>query len=248
MGQDRAKKGDRGEGFEAADPEEGSLAAGDASPKVRGLDRHGAPGETRESGVYESRRPAPMSAAPDQAPCASFADVHARYRELVWVLLRKDGIPEHDAEDLLNKVFTTMNAHINQHGVPRYPGPLVMKMTRNHVRNYRRTQRRNGRAFDSQPGAAAAANDVALPPSQSDPEQLYARWEQWQIVRRVFAMLPAAAARVLKVCDIEERSDEEAAALLECTEKQVRIHRHRARAALRDLVERFTRRRPGGGK
>jgi len=68
-------------------------------------------------------------------------------------------------------------------------------------------------------------------------EELLARSETREIVRRAIDQLPETYRSVLLLRDIEELNTEEAARLLGVTENAVKIRLHRARQALRMLLE-----------
>jgi RNA polymerase sigma-70 factor (ECF subfamily) len=72
---------------------------------------------------------------------------------------------------------------------------------------------------------------------ESSVETLLAKSETRAIVRRAIDRLPEAYRTVLLLRDIEEISTEESARLLGATENAVKIRLHRARQALRGLLE-----------
>lgn len=71
---------------------------------------------------------------------------------------------------------------------------------------------------------------------------LLERDETRQLVRDAIDELPEAARNVLLLCDIEELSGPEAAEILGISANAVRIRLHRARQALRELLDRRLRR------
>ena len=70
------------------------------------------------------------------------------------------------------------------------------------------------------------------------PVELAARAESREFVRRSIDDLPESYRVVLVLRDLEELSTEEAARLLEVTPNAVKIRLHRARQALRSLLDR----------
>ena len=75
------------------------------------------------------------------------------------------------------------------------------------------------------------------PPWEGSAEELLARSETREIVRRCIDKLPETYRSILLLRDIEELTTEEAARLLGVTENAVKIRLHRARQALRTLLD-----------
>src|SRR5688500_20100479 len=48
-----------------------------------------------------------------------FEDIFDDYSQLVWNYLRNRGIPDHDAEDLLQETFVLLHEHILEEGQDR---------------------------------------------------------------------------------------------------------------------------------
>jgi len=70
-----------------------------------------------------------------------------------------------------------------------------------------------------------------------DPEEIAARSEAREIVLAAIDLLPETYRTVLVLRDLEELSGEETARILETTANVVKVRLHRARAALKTLVE-----------
>lgn len=79
--------------------------------------------------------------------------------------------------------------------------------------------------------------DHPTPEWEASAEELLLRSETRSIVRRAIDRLPETYRSVLLLRDIEEVTTEEAAGLLGVTENAVKIRLHRARQALRTLLE-----------
>jgi RNA polymerase sigma-70 factor (ECF subfamily) len=75
------------------------------------------------------------------------------------------------------------------------------------------------------------------PPWEGSAEELLARSETREIVRRCIDKLPETYRSILLLRDIEELTTEEVARLLGVTENAVKIRLHRARQALRTLLD-----------
>ncbi len=89
------------------------------------------------------------------------------------------------------------------------------------------------------PKFAEAGHQVnhPTPAWEASAEELLQRSETREIVRRSIDRLPETYRSVLLLRDIEELTTEEAARLLGVTENAVKIRLHRARQALRGLLE-----------
>jgi RNA polymerase sigma-70 factor (ECF subfamily) len=74
-------------------------------------------------------------------------------------------------------------------------------------------------------------------------DTLFERDETRALVRAAIDELPEASRNILLLCDIEELSGPEAAELLGISANAVRIRLHRARQALRELLDRRLRKR-----
>jgi RNA polymerase sigma-70 factor, ECF subfamily len=81
-------------------------------------------------------------------------------------------------------------------------------------------------------------------PAPTSPEELAERAEAREIVERAIDALPDAFRVVLVLRDFEDLSTQEVADLLQLTPNAVKIRLHRARAALKTLLERPHRRAP----
>lgn len=79
---------------------------------------------------------------------------------------------------------------------------------------------------------------IGATPAWEDPEERIEREETRQRVRSAIDRLPETSRSVLLLRDIEEQTTEEAARLLGITENAVKIRLHRARQALRTLLDR----------
>ena len=84
----------------------------------------------------------------------------------------------------------------------------------------------------------ADGHRIGVTAAWEDAEEKIEREETRQRVRSAIDRLPETSRTVLLLRDIEERTTEEAARLLGITENAVKIRLHRARQALRTLLDR----------
>jgi RNA polymerase sigma-70 factor (ECF subfamily) len=222
MGANRPKRGD-GEKEDV-----GSRGTGARAPSAL-------PREVRSSGVYPRDTHAAAAARQPQRPCTSFEDVYERHVRLVWSRLREAGVPESERDDLVQEVFLVINERIHKKGMPDEVAPVLLAITENQVRNYRRGRRRFLAKVDPQ----ADGDAVATPSSRSSPERILARAEDQRMVMTALEKMPERAAEVLRMTDMNELSQREAAAELSCPEGTLRSRHHRARDYFRALIARL---------
>ena len=158
-------------------------------------------------------------------------------------LVRDDA----EAQDAVQDAFTSAFA-----GLARFQGGARLstwlhRITVNCALMRLRTRRRRPELLleDLMPSWQADGHPVELPapwrePGESDPE----REDTRRIVREAIARLPETSRTVLLLRDIEEFDTATTAELLGVTENAVKIRLHRARQALRGLLDPSLRRRP----
>ena len=103
-----------------------------------------------------------------------------------------------------------------------------------------RTRRRlnEGSIDDLMPAFDANACRIEAPWQEIEtPERILERAQSSDLVPRAIERLPDVYRIVLMLRDIEELSTRETAELLDCTENAVKVRLHRARSALKKLLE-----------
>lgn len=185
------------------------------------------------SGEFAS--PAAMSHAPaetrspatpnDRRLRAAF-EAHFDY---VWRLLRRLGVPEAAVDDAAQQVFVTFSAKLSQvvHGKER---AFLTGTAFRVASNQRRGARRNHEHADEEPIARA------IDPAPNPEEQLEAsRRREW--LDRTLDRLPLDLRAVLVLCELEDLTASEIAALLDIPEGTVKSRLRRARQLFFEAAE-----------
>jgi RNA polymerase sigma factor (sigma-70 family) len=218
----RAKRGDGVDG--------GGEATGPEPPAP-----HAPIAKVERSGVWPRAQPA-APGAPEvrrhEGPCASFEDIYHRFRPYVWRLLARTTLDD-AAEDLAQKVFETMNIHIEDNGVPVDAMGLLRTMTGHVICNHLRERAKHRKALDRE------ADAEVVPASKRDPEQLVAGAEQKQMVAEILAEMLPLEAVYIRLLDLGDYSAEEIGAILKVPGSTVRMRYRRARAEFRKVGERL---------
>ena len=139
------------------------------------------------------------------------------------------------AEDVTQEVFMAIIRDAGRFDPARGTvGGFLFGIARNHLRK-RWEQEQRFIGFDGDPdelGAAASANGNGAGRHGDD------RYDEEALrrLKRAIATLPENYREALALCDLQEMSYEEAAALLECPVGTVRSRLHRARALLTEKL------------
>jgi len=166
-----------------------------------------------------------------EPPRAEALDAGALYAEYVGTVTRwaeRLAGPALDLEDIVHEVFCIAHRQL-----PRFRGDSgvatwLFGITDNVVRHRRRKER--WRRFFS-PSATATEEAMARVASpQPDPLRLAERGDDARIVYRLLDALPERDRQILILCELEEMSAEEVAALLSIKAGNARLRLHRARA------------------
>ena len=194
------------------------------------------PGEVRPSGVYPSGTVAAPARLPSgsRGPRTPFEDVYERHFRLVWSRIYRAKDLESQWDDIFQDVFVVVNALIQKKRMPEDLPPLLVAITENQIKNRRRGQRRSHAQIDPD----AAADSVAQPSSRSSPERLLDRARWRQVVTTTLDGMPEHHAEVLRLTELDEVSQVEAAARMSCAEGTVRSRRSRALDYIRALLAR----------
>lgn len=177
--------------------------------------------------------PAPTAPAAAEAPCRTFDEVYARYKREVWETIRSWGVVGSEADDVFQKIFQDLSTRIREHGVPEGVAPLLFTMTQRKVISHLRARGVYNKRFDGEPDADT------MPSSKPGPEQLFERAEARQRVEDILARMPADAALVFRLLEIDELPYPQVAEHLDRSVETLRVQLHRARARFWDLAARL---------
>jgi len=185
------------------------------------------------SGEFAS--PAALSHAPDETRSPATTDdrrLRAAFEahfDYVWRLLRRLGVHEAAVDDAAQQVFVTFSAKLSQvvHGKER---AFLTGTAFRVASNQRRRERRSHERADEDPIARA------VDPSPS-PEELLeaARRREW--LDRTLDQLPLDLRAVLVLCELEDLTASEIAALLDIPEGTVKSRLRRARQLFLEAAE-----------
>jgi RNA polymerase sigma-70 factor (ECF subfamily) len=174
----------------------------------------------------------------DEAACEAF--VRANLGRMLATARRMLG-NEDDARDVVQEAFQAALKGIGSFSGGSKLSTWLHRIVVNAALMKHRTRRRRPEepidgllpCFDSD-GQWVSGTATFVAPT----EQLLARAQVRELVRECIALLPDTYRTVLLLRDIEELDTEEAAAVLGITTTAVKVRLHRARQALRTLVER----------
>jgi RNA polymerase sigma factor (sigma-70 family) len=138
-----------------------------------------------------------------------------------------------DAEDLVQDAFHRALRSLDRFDETRPFGPWFFTILRNVARN---AAERNSR------WTSVAVPDE-LPADGGDPEDEAHRAVLRESIQEGLDILPPMQRTCFRLCDIEGFGGTEVAGMLGLSAATVRTHRHRARATLRDALERLNEQR-----
>ena len=147
---------------------------------------------------------------------------------------------EEDARDAVQEAFLSAFRSIGRFEQGSRLGTWLHRIAVNCCLMKLRTRRRKPEEPIEDLLPRFAEDGHQSPPSaawEGSAEELLARAETGTIVRDAIDRLPGTYRDVLLLRDIEELSTEEAARVLEVSENAVKIRLHRARQALRELLD-----------
>lgn len=156
-----------------------------------------------------------------------------RHDQRVYRLARAIVRNEADAEDIAQETYLRAFQHLTQFaGRAKFTTWLLRIALHEALARYRDSAR-----FEELDDIAESEAGHTDP--RSSPEQMAARGEIRDVVKRAIDELPPTLRTVLMLREIEGMSTPEAAAVLEISEDNLNVRLHRAKAALREkLVER----------
>jgi RNA polymerase sigma-70 factor (ECF subfamily) len=140
------------------------------------------------------------------------------------------------AEDVTQEVFMTLIEKRSRFDSSRGAlGSYLIGMARNLLlRRFERDQRLVASGDDAQGAAPGSSSNGHTIPAAPPPDHV--RGENIQRVRQAVLSLPANYREAVVLCELEEMSYEQAAAILGCPVGTVRSRLHRARALLAEKL------------
>jgi len=172
---------------------------------------------------------------------AAFEHLVRRYGPQLMVVVRRYLPEEHDAQDALQDTFlSAFNALDRFQGDASLATWLHRIAVNAALMKLRTRRRRPEKPIDDLLPKFIDDGHRAEPRDEwtATPDQLLADREMRDLVRRAIDQLPDGYRTILLLRDIDERTTEETAELLGLSVANVKTRLHRARQALRELLDR----------
>jgi RNA polymerase sigma-70 factor, ECF subfamily len=171
---------------------------------------------------------------------AALNDLMARHALPVFQFLCRMLGNEDDANDLAQETFL----RVYQHRGSFKPGARfttwLYTIAANLARNHHRWRGRHPNiSLDAESEATGQSIGDALPTSDPSPDGVAVATERAAAVRAAVAALPADMREVIILCEWQDLSAAEAAAILDTTPKAIDNRLYRARNLLRDRLKRW---------
>ena len=169
---------------------------------------------------------------------AALSDLMARHARPVFQFLCRMLGNEDDANDLAQETFV----RVYQHRASFRPGAKfttwVYTIAANLARNHHRWASRHPNvSLNAESETTGQSIGDALPSSDPSPDRAAVAAEQAAAVRAAVDNLPADLREVVILCEWEDLSAAEAAAILDTTPKAIDNRLYRARNLLRDRLK-----------
>jgi RNA polymerase sigma-70 factor (ECF subfamily) len=171
---------------------------------------------------------------------AALNDLMARHARPVFQFLCRMLGNEDDANDLAQETFV----RVYQHRARFKPGArfstwlytIAANLARNH---HRWLSRHPNVSLDAESDATGESIGDLLPASDPPPDSAAVATERAAAVRAAIARLPPDMREVIILCEWQDLSAAEAAAILETTPKAIDNRLYRARNLLRDRMKKW---------
>ncbi len=175
---------------------------------------------------------------------AAFETLVRKYMAVLLRVARRFMRSEEDARDAVQDAFINAFRSIGSFAANAQLSTWLHRIVINACLMRLRTQRRHPEEDIEEYLPRFREDGHQLPPSQKwteTAETILEREELQGVVRNAIDMLPDTYREVLLLRDLEELSTEEAAEALQVTPNAVKIRLHRARQALRTLLDPYMR-------
>ncbi len=160
---------------------------------------------------------------------AATAEIYRRHAGFVWRVVRRLGVPDAAAEDVMHEVFMVVHRRHAEYDGRASPTTWLYHLARGVVSNWKRGAARTERRI---------ASLVPSPP-QGDPEDDASRREAALFVRRFLADLDADKREVFELVDIDGLGVPEVAELVGINVNTAYSRLRAARAAFQRAVSRL---------
>jgi RNA polymerase sigma-70 factor (ECF subfamily) len=160
---------------------------------------------------------------------AALAEVYDLYADRVYAFSRRLLGDDAAAEDLLHEVFVTLPAAARSYRGDANVRTFLLSIAHNHARHHIRAAIRRRAAIQRLEGEHV--HSVATPHHDAERKELAQR------LQRALDKLPIEQRVAFVLCDVEEQTSVEAAAVVGVPEGTIRTRVFHARRKLRELLE-----------
>lgn len=169
---------------------------------------------------------------------AALNDLMARHAAPVFHFLCRMVGNEDDANDLAQETFVRVFKSSKSFRANEKFATWLFAIAANLARNHFRWRRRHPNvSLETEAGNSEQTLGGTLPASSPTPNESTLTAERAAAVRQAVAQLPDDLREAIVLCEWEERSVAEAAAILETTPKAVESRLYRARRRLRERLK-----------
>lgn len=164
-------------------------------------------------------------------------DLMTRHAQRLFHYLIRQLRDESDAEDLAQETFVRVFQHRQKFNPTHRFSTWLYTIATNLVRDRQRWRTRHPQvSLDAENESTGGDLQDKLPATGATPEEKLIGGERAAAVRAAIAKLPEDLRTVILLFEYEEQSQQEIAAVLNCTPKAVEMRLYRARQELRERL------------
>jgi RNA polymerase sigma-70 factor (ECF subfamily) len=164
-------------------------------------------------------------------------DLMTRHAQRLFHYLIRQLRDESDAEDLAQETFVRVFQHRQKFNPTHRFSTWLYTIATNLVRDRQRWRTRHPQvSLDAENESTGGDLKDKLPATGATPEEKLIGGERAAAVRAAIAKLPEDLRTVILLFEYEEQSQQEIAAVLNCTPKAVEMRLYRARQELRECL------------
>lgn len=164
-------------------------------------------------------------------------DLMTRHAQRLFHYLIRQLRDESDAEDLAQETFVRVFQHRQKFNPTHRFSTWLYTIATNLVRDRQRWRTRHPQvSLDAENESTGGDLKDKLPATGATPEEKLIGGERAAAVRAAIAKLPEDLRTVILLFEYEEQSQQEIAAVLNCTPKAVEMRLYRARQELRERL------------
>jgi RNA polymerase sigma factor, sigma-70 family len=164
-------------------------------------------------------------------------DLMTRHAQWLFHYLIRQLRDESDAEDLAQETFVRVFQHRQKFNPTHRFSTWLYTIATNLVRDRQRWRTRHPQvSLDAENESTGGDLKDKLPTTGATPEEKLIGGERAAAVRAAIAKLPEDLRTVILLFEYEEQSQQEIAAVLNCTPKAVEMRLYRARQELRERL------------